>query len=70
MPLVMRSSWLRLLLATVLGIAVVSPAASAQRHDPPISARQFVSGNIQIKVTGAFAMNVARTPWPASVMAK
>ncbi len=53
----MRSSRLQLLLASVLGIAVVPPAASAQRHYPPISARQFVSGNIQIKVTGAFAMN-------------
>jgi hypothetical protein len=47
----------RLLLTTVLGIAGLSRAASAQRHYPPISARQFVSGNIEIKVTGAFAMN-------------
>jgi|SRR5688572_3706053 hypothetical protein len=47
----------RLFLAAVLGIGVISPAASAQRHYPPISARQFVSGNIQIKVIGTFAMN-------------
>lgn len=47
----------RLFLATALGITVISPAADAQRHYPPISARQFVSGSIRIKVTGAFAMN-------------
>jgi hypothetical protein len=41
----------------LLGLGGFAQSLSAQRHYPPISARQFVSGNIHIKVTGAFAMN-------------
>ena len=53
----MSSALGRLALAVALGIAALATDADAQRHYPPISARQFVSGNVQIKVTGAFAMN-------------
>lgn len=48
------SSWA---LVTLLGICLFAVPASAQRHYPPISGRQFTNGSIDIKVTGAFTMN-------------
>lgn len=47
----------RPVVTAMLGIATFAPVATAQRHYPPISARQFTSGSVQIKVTGAFTMD-------------
>lgn len=38
-------------------MAVFAPAVRAQSHYPPISARQFARGSVQVKVTGAFTMD-------------
>ena len=45
-----------LLVVTALSMPVAAVAAQA-RHYPPISARQFTTGSIQVKVTGTWAMD-------------
>lgn len=47
----------RAVTVAMLGSLLLCLPASAQRHYPPISGRQFTSGSIDIKVTGAFTMN-------------
>ena len=41
----------------LVGLLVVTLPAGAQKHYPPISARTFDSGSVQITVTGAFTMD-------------
>jgi hypothetical protein len=52
----MRSSS-RGILVALSGLCLSAQPAVAQRHYPPISARQFTSGSADIKVTGAFTMD-------------
>ncbi len=47
----------RLALAVVLSLAGFAPTLAAQRHYPPITARQFARGSAQVKVTGAFIVD-------------
>ena len=47
----------RVIQIALLGLGLFVVPASAQKHYPPISARQFDSGSVQIKVTGAFTMD-------------
>jgi hypothetical protein len=48
----------RSLLAALAMVSSIPVAATAQdRNYPPISARQFTSGSIQVKVTGSWSMD-------------
>lgn len=41
----------------LLALAAFTIPAGAQKHYPTISARQFTSGSVHIKVTGAFSLD-------------
>ena len=46
------------MIVTLLGLQVSAVPLRAQAHYPPISQRVFSSGSVEIKVSGAFSMDV------------